>query len=335
MVQLAHKEHPFSAFKNRQFHFIGYMAAHGEVSPLYCDGLSEVKRPWLQKLNILGVLCIPNDVGVIHDYPLFAELVGDSDFLVKTSFCRSNILVKPGPMWFLSQLSEASIPFTLAQFPHGFPPPILEDNTFSYGQQLSVITDEPSSMIELPLSAGPTVTTLTRYPSPRFVSNIKTTAPQLTEMVDMLPDSALSSAQGLNFSGLGTTCPQDEQQPSNMAALTRSTSLTDITQESDILLRPCTKGRTDSKGLGFSSCTVPLIQVCALNFRMTSGESPRKSEELPDERGKVRKDFPDECKQLPNECGKVPEELPEITMGFHPDTEMCNGYSGLVLSRSK
>ncbi|KAG2058978.1 hypothetical protein BDR06DRAFT_1003624 [Suillus hirtellus] len=26
----------------------------------------------------------------------------------------------------------------------------------------------------------------------------------------------------------------------------------------DLLLRPCTKGRTDSEGLGFSSCTVPL-----------------------------------------------------------------------------
>ncbi|KAG1871901.1 hypothetical protein C8R48DRAFT_670338 [Suillus tomentosus] len=68
---------------------------------------------------------------------------------------------------------------------------------------------------------------------------------------------------------------------------------------------------------------------------MTSGESPRKSEGLPDKRGKVRKDFPDECKQLPDECRKVLEELPEITMGFRPDTEMCNGYSGQVLSGSK
>ncbi|KAG1856504.1 hypothetical protein C8R48DRAFT_775913 [Suillus tomentosus] len=68
---------------------------------------------------------------------------------------------------------------------------------------------------------------------------------------------------------------------------------------------------------------------------MTSRESPRKSEGLPDEHGKVQKDFLDECKQLPDECGKVPEELPEITMGFRPDMEMCNGYLGLVLSRSK
>ncbi|KAG1850742.1 hypothetical protein C8R48DRAFT_778090 [Suillus tomentosus] len=68
---------------------------------------------------------------------------------------------------------------------------------------------------------------------------------------------------------------------------------------------------------------------------MTSGECPRKSEGLPDERRKVRKDFLDKCKQLLDECGKVPEELLEITMGFRPDTEMCNGYSGQVLSRSK
>ncbi|KAG1765161.1 hypothetical protein EV702DRAFT_1051111 [Suillus placidus] len=75
MVQLDHEEHPFSAFKNRHFYFIGYMAAHGEVSPLYCDELSEVERPWLQKLNVVGVLSIPDDVGVIHDHLLFAELV--------------------------------------------------------------------------------------------------------------------------------------------------------------------------------------------------------------------------------------------------------------------
>ncbi|KAG1792904.1 uncharacterized protein HD556DRAFT_1527703 [Suillus plorans] len=94
-------------------------------------------------------------------------------------------------------------------------------------------------------------------------------------------------------------------------------------------------GRTDSKGLGFSSCTAPLTRVCALNFGMTSGESPRKSEGLPEKRGKLWKDFPDECEKLPDECRKVPEELPEITMEFRPDGDMCNGYSGQVLSRRK
>ncbi|KAG1867512.1 hypothetical protein C8R48DRAFT_671735 [Suillus tomentosus] len=87
--------------------------------------------------------------------------------------------------------------------------------------------------------------------------------------------------------------------------------------EEDYMLRPCTKGRTNSKGLGFSSCAAPLTRVCALNFRMMSGGSPRKSGELPDE------------------CGKVLEELPEITMRFRPGMDMCNGYSGQVLSRSK
>ncbi|KAG2112066.1 uncharacterized protein F5147DRAFT_771632 [Suillus discolor] len=70
---------------------------------------------------------------------------------------------------------------------------------------------------------------------------------------------------------------------------------------------------------------------------MTSGGSPRKSVGLPKERGKVRKDCPDpdECEKLPEGCGKVPEELPEITMRFRPGTDMCNGYSGQVLSRNK
>ncbi|KAG2089138.1 uncharacterized protein F5147DRAFT_788508 [Suillus discolor] len=100
----------------------------------------------------------------------------------------------------------------------------------------------------------------------------------------------------------------------------RSTAL------NSMVLRPCTKGRTDSEGLGFSSCTVPLTQVCALN----SDDIQRKSIGLPKERRRVRKDCPDpdECEKLPEGCGKNLEELPEITMRFCPGTDMCNGYSG-------
>ncbi|KAG1839589.1 hypothetical protein C8R48DRAFT_790024 [Suillus tomentosus] len=47
------------------------------------------------------------------------------------------------------------------------------------------------------------------------------------------------------------------------------------------VLRPCTKGRTDSEGLGFSSCTVPLTRVCAPNFRLVSEESLKMSEGRP------------------------------------------------------
>ncbi|KAG1798271.1 uncharacterized protein HD556DRAFT_1440611 [Suillus plorans] len=68
--------------------------------------------------------------------------------------------------------------------------------------------------------------------------------------------------------------------------------------------RPCTKGRTDSKGLGFSSCAVPLTRVCALNFRMKSGESPVKSGGLLEEHGKLWKDFPDECENFQMSAGK-------------------------------
>ncbi|KAG2110396.1 uncharacterized protein F5147DRAFT_652005 [Suillus discolor] len=64
------------------------------------------------------------------------------------------------------------------------------------------------------------------------------------------------------------------------------------------LLTPCTKGRTDSKGLGFSSM---------------------KSKGLPDEHGKLQKDHPAECEKLLEECGKVPEELLEITMRKVPE----------------
>ncbi|KAG1866429.1 hypothetical protein C8R48DRAFT_672170 [Suillus tomentosus] len=38
------------------------------------------------------------------------------------------------------------------------------------------------------------------------------------------------------------------------------------------------KGRTDSEGLGFSSCAAPLTRVCALNFRLVSEESSKTSE---------------------------------------------------------
>ncbi|KAG2108386.1 uncharacterized protein F5147DRAFT_652766 [Suillus discolor] len=95
-----------------------------------------------------------------------------------------------------------------------------------------------------------------------------------------------------------------------------------------LLLRPCTKGRTGSEGLGFSSCTAPLT-------RMTSGGSPRKSVGLLKERGKVRKDYPDpdECEKLPEGCGKVPEELPEITMRFRPEWIQRKGCRDKVRSR--
>ncbi|KAG1873684.1 kinase-like domain-containing protein [Suillus subalutaceus] len=66
------------------------------------------------------------------------------------------------------------------------------------------------------------------------VFNIETTATQPTERVDTIPDFVLPSVRGLNLFGLGTTCLQDEQHPSNMAALTRPASLTDTARDSDI-----------------------------------------------------------------------------------------------------
>ncbi|KAG1755367.1 kinase-like domain-containing protein [Suillus lakei] len=91
--------------------------------------------------------------------------------------------------------------------------------------------------------------------SPSVEFNIETTATQLTEIVDTIPDSALSSVQGLGLFGLGTTGPQGmqiiwrdvsrqcnrmltvgfsgEQQLSNKAALTRHASLMDTTRDND------------------------------------------------------------------------------------------------------
>ncbi|KAG2119102.1 uncharacterized protein F5147DRAFT_648164 [Suillus discolor] len=63
-----------------------------------------------------------------------------------------------------------------------------------------------------------------------------------------------------------------------------------------------------------------LASACALH------PLPKKSIGLPKEHGKVQKD----CLDL-DEC----EKLPEITMSFRPDTDMCNGYSGQVPSRNK
>ncbi|KAG2109364.1 uncharacterized protein F5147DRAFT_652448 [Suillus discolor] len=82
---------------------------------------------------------------------------------------------------------------------------------------------------------------------------------------------------------------------------------------------------------------VPRADRKQAGIGMTSRGSPRKSVGLPKERGKVQKDYPDpdECEKLPEGSGKVLEELPEITMRFRPGTDMCNGYSGQVLSRNK
>ncbi|KAG1888613.1 Cupredoxin [Suillus subluteus] len=48
-----------------------------------------------------------------------------------------------------------------------------------------------------------------------------------------------------------------------------------------IVLRPYSRG-IGSKGLGLSSCAVPLTRVHALNFRMKSGWNPTKSKGLPE-----------------------------------------------------
>ncbi|KAG1815726.1 kinase-like domain-containing protein [Suillus subaureus] len=66
------------------------------------------------------------------------------------------------------------------------------------------------------------------------VFNIEMTATQPAEIVGTIPGSVLPSVQGLNLFGLDTTCPQDEQQPSNMAALTRPASLMDAAQDYNI-----------------------------------------------------------------------------------------------------
>ncbi|KIK35227.1 hypothetical protein CY34DRAFT_17153 [Suillus luteus UH-Slu-Lm8-n1] len=86
-------------------------ASLGGVPRPSCDESVADQSPWLQVLNVVGVLNVPNIHNVGYDHPLFAVTPGDSDFLVETPYGRPSILGKPGPMWFLWQLLQASVPF--------------------------------------------------------------------------------------------------------------------------------------------------------------------------------------------------------------------------------
>ncbi|KAG2737478.1 hypothetical protein P692DRAFT_20883522 [Suillus brevipes Sb2] len=108
-------------------------------------------------------------------------------------------------MWFLSQLLEASIPFTLAQFPLGFPPPALEDNAFSY-EQRSPVADVPSSMNEPSLSTHTTVsrdTPLVFRPPRPAAFNVANSLPPFDHILLSAPDSSSLSASAAHMFSFG------------------------------------------------------------------------------------------------------------------------------------
>ncbi|KAG2125337.1 hypothetical protein DEU56DRAFT_759367 [Suillus clintonianus] len=138
-------QHPFAGFKGRRFVVVGYIALYGQVSALYCDQSVVEQSPWLEVLNVVGVLTVPDNFNVDHDHPLFEVTRGDSYFLVETPYGRPNILGKPGKMWFLSQLLQASIPFnpplSSNEFSHPANP-AFEDNPYTHELSRCAV-DEP------------------------------------------------------------------------------------------------------------------------------------------------------------------------------------------------
>lgn len=98
-----------------------------------------------------------------------------------------------------------------------------------------VVMSPTADGARMPIQSSQVLPTLGTTPSNSSVEfNIDTTVTQPTEIVDTIPDCVISPIQRLNFFGLGTTCPQDERQFSNMTALTQPASLTVIARDSDI-----------------------------------------------------------------------------------------------------
>ncbi|KAG2155105.1 kinase-like domain-containing protein [Suillus bovinus] len=146
----------------------------------------------------------------------------------------------PAPASNVSSLLERS-PATQAIFPvninlrfHVSLSPTTDDALISI-QQSQVLPNLGTSYEGHAHTAQESAPLLETSPSnPPVGFNIETIATQSTEMDDMISDSLLFPTQGQGLFGLGTTCPQDEQQPSNMAALTRPASLTNAARDSDI-----------------------------------------------------------------------------------------------------
>ncbi|KAG0693355.1 hypothetical protein DFH29DRAFT_1007367 [Suillus ampliporus] len=113
-------EEPFHGL-SRRFLFMGYIGHVHQLSPIYWPKeYINLARPPHDILWNVGFLLIVNDNMRFSIYKIEA---GGCAFLndYRTDFCTPNLHGSISPIWLLDQL--ASVQFTPATYPHGFPPP--------------------------------------------------------------------------------------------------------------------------------------------------------------------------------------------------------------------
>ncbi|KAG2084376.1 uncharacterized protein F5147DRAFT_782502 [Suillus discolor] len=99
LVQLAHEEHPFVSITTGSYVVVGYLANNNQVSPIYCERSFQEAQPWTGRLTQLGWLIAPGERDTTHLHELFTAT--------------------------LQELLNASVQFSYAPFPDGYPPPIV------------------------------------------------------------------------------------------------------------------------------------------------------------------------------------------------------------------
>ncbi|KAG1852377.1 hypothetical protein C8R48DRAFT_777545 [Suillus tomentosus] len=127
LVQLAHEEHPFVSITTGSYVVIGYHANYNQVSPIYCERSFQEARPWTGQLTQLGWLIVPGEKDTTHLHELFAATPTGSAYIsaITPTCCRANARGIPMPTWLLEELLNASVQFSYAPFPDGYPPPIV------------------------------------------------------------------------------------------------------------------------------------------------------------------------------------------------------------------
>ncbi|KAG2087016.1 uncharacterized protein F5147DRAFT_659051, partial [Suillus discolor] len=143
LVQLAHEEHPFVSITTGSYVVVGYLANNNQVSPIYCERSFQEAQPWTGRLTQLGWLIAPGERDTTHLHELFTA----------TRY--------PMPTWLLQELLNASVQFSYAPFPDGYPPPIvtpvqqLMRRRLPPIQVLSITRSKMSSWLLLLLTSHP------------------------------------------------------------------------------------------------------------------------------------------------------------------------------------
>ncbi|KAG1838161.1 hypothetical protein DFJ58DRAFT_846194 [Suillus subalutaceus] len=125
LIQLAHEEHPFISFTTGSYVVVGYLANHNQIAAIYCEKSFQVAQPWTGRLTQLGWLIIPGEGDATHLHELFTTAPAGGAYIsaITPTYCRADSRGIPMPTWLLQELLNASVQFSYAPFPNGYPPP--------------------------------------------------------------------------------------------------------------------------------------------------------------------------------------------------------------------